>query len=56
MSVMRHPGFLADFIAKMKAAGKPGKVVLMAVARRLLTIANAILRTGVPFQATADAA
>jgi hypothetical protein len=53
---MRHPGFLADFIAKMKAAGKPGKVVLMAVARRLLTVANAILRTGVRFQATAEAA
>jgi transposase len=56
MSVMRHPGFLADFIAKMKAAGKPGKVVLMAVARRLLTVANAILRTGVPFRATTKAA
>jgi transposase len=48
-SAVRHPGFLADFIAKMKAARKPGKVILMAVARKLLTIANAILRTGVPF-------
>lgn len=52
LSALRHPGFLADFVAKMKAAGKPGKVILMAVARRLLTIANAILRTGVPFQHT----
>jgi transposase len=49
LSAFRHPGFLADFIAKMKAARKPGKVILMAVARKLLTIANAILRTGVPF-------
>ena len=41
MGAMRHPGFLADFVARMKAAGKPGKVILIAVARRLLTIANA---------------
>jgi hypothetical protein len=34
----------------MKAAGKPAKVILMAVARRLVTIANAILRSGLPFQ------
>jgi transposase len=52
LSAMRHAGFLADFVAKMKAAGKPAKVMLMAVARRLLTTANAILRTGVPFQVT----
>ena len=56
MGVLRHPGFLAAFVAKMKAAGKPGKVILMAVARRLLTIANAILRTGVPFRVTTEAA
>ena len=52
LSAMRHAGFLADFVAKMKAAGKPAKVILMAVARRLLVIANAILRTGEPFRAT----
>jgi transposase len=56
MSALRHPGFLADFVVKTKAAGKPGKVILMAVARRLLTIANAILRSGVPFQAMAPEA
>jgi len=50
LSALRHPGFPADFVARQKAAGKPGKVILMAVARRLLTIANAILRTGTPFQ------
>lgn len=49
LSAMRHAGFLADFVAKTKAAGKPAKVILMAVARRLLTIANAILRVGLPF-------
>jgi transposase len=52
LTALRHPGFLADFVARMKAAGKPGKVILMAVARRLLTVANAVLRDGVPFQPT----
>jgi transposase len=56
LNELRHPGFLADVVAKMKAAGKPGKVILMAVARRLLTIANAILRTGLPFVAPAKPA
>ena len=50
MSLMHRPGFLADFIARKKAEGKPGKLILIAVARRLLTIANAVLRTGIPFQ------
>jgi transposase len=50
LGTMRHPGFLADFIRRMKEAGKPGKVVVMAVARKLLTIANAILRKGEPFR------
>ena len=51
LSILRRPGFLADFVARQKAAGKPGKIVQIAVARRLLTIANAILRTGKPFGA-----
>lgn len=50
MSLVHRPGFLADFIARKKAEGKPGKLILIAVARRLLTIANAVLRTGIPFQ------
>lgn len=50
LSELRHPGFLADFIRRMKEAGKPGKVILMAVARRLLVVANAVLRTGEPFR------
>ena len=49
-SAMRHPGFLAGFVARMKAARKPGKVIVMAVARKLLTIANAVLRSGEPFR------
>jgi transposase len=51
LSAMRHAGLHAALVAKMKAAGRPAKVILMAVARKLLTIANAILRTGVRFRA-----
>ena len=50
LSALRHPGFLADFIRRMKGAGKPGKVIALAVARRLVVIANAVLRTGEPFR------
>lgn len=50
LSALRRPGFLANVVARLKAAGKPGKVVLIAVARRLLVVANAILRTGEPFR------
>jgi len=56
LSALRHAGFLADFVARLKAAGKPAKVILMAVARRLLTTANAVLRSGEPFDARRAAA
>lgn len=36
----------------MRDAGKPAKVALVALARRLLTAANSILRTGQPWQNT----
>ena len=50
LSALRHPGFLADLVARMRAKNKPGKVILMAVARHMLVIANAILRSRTPFQ------
>ena len=34
----------------LKMRGKPHKLVIVAIARRLVTIANAILKTGVPWQ------
>lgn len=37
---------------RMRQAGKSGKLIVIAIARRLLTIANAIMRTRTPFQAT----
>lgn len=49
LSALRHPGFLSEFVAAMKAERKPGKLILMAVARKLLTIANAVLRSATPF-------
>lgn len=50
LSALRHRGFLADLVARLRAKNKPGKVILMAVARHMLVIANAILRSRIPFQ------
>lgn len=50
LSALRHAGFLADFVARLRAARKPAKLILVAVARRLITVANAVLRTGQPFR------
>jgi transposase len=36
---------------RLRAAGKPAKLALIAVARKLLVIANAILRDNTPFHA-----
>jgi hypothetical protein len=35
---------------RLKAAGKPGKVVVCAVMRKLLRIMFAVLKTGRPFE------
>jgi transposase len=46
------------FAERLEAAGKRPKVILAAVARKLLVIANAILRSGQPWNpsfATVDA-
>lgn len=37
------------FLRRMQAAGKPAKVILIAMARRIATIANAVLRDQKPF-------
>jgi transposase len=49
LSAKRHNPRLADFIQRMRAAGKPPKVILIAVARRLLVYAHAVVRSGKPF-------
>lgn len=49
VAARRNP-VLARFYQRLRAAGKPGKVALVAVMRRLLTIINAMLKHGTPWQ------
>lgn len=50
LSAVRHDaGFKADYKA-MRAAGKPAKVALIAIARKLIVAANAILKHGEPWK------
>jgi transposase len=44
----RNPPLKA-FADRLKAAGKPAKVILTAVARKLVVVANALLRNGQPW-------
>jgi transposase len=44
----RNPALKA-FADRLKGAGKPAKVILTAVARRLVVIANALLQSGRPW-------
>jgi len=37
---------------RLKARGKPHKHIIVAIARRLATIANIILKSGIPWRAT----
>lgn len=50
MVAKRHNPILRDFFDRLVAAGKPKMVALIAVARKLLTIANAIIRDQKPWQ------
>jgi transposase len=49
LSARRYNPAWRAFADRLKAAGKPAKVVTTAVARKLLVIANAVLRTGLPW-------
>ena len=49
LAALRGTSHLAQFGARLKAAGKPGKVVIAAMMRKLVTIAYAILKSGQPF-------
>lgn len=53
---VRHNPVFRVFRERLAARGKRPKVILTAVARRLLVIANAILRSGQPWQAELAAA
>jgi transposase len=52
LSAIRHPA-CKPFYTQLKQRGKPTKVALVACMRKLLTIANAILRDGVPWSPAA---
>ena len=45
-----HNPVLKPVAQRLKMRGKPHKLVIVAIARRLVTIANAIPKTGVPWQ------
>jgi transposase len=49
VAARRNPVIRA-FYERLRAAGKPAKVALVACMRKLLTILNAILRTGTPWR------
>jgi transposase len=46
----KHNPVLKRFAERLRAQGKPGLVVITAVMRKLLTMANAMLRDGTPWQ------
>lgn len=52
MVAARHDPTLKAFRDRLVAAGKPKKLALIATARKLLTILNAIIRDQKPWQAT----
>jgi transposase len=49
ISALRCNPTIRTFVARLRAAGKPVKVALVAGMHKLLTILNAILRTGQPW-------
>lgn len=51
----RHNPVLRQFHARLRARGKPAKVALVAVMRKLLIILTAMVRDNTPWRGTADA-
>jgi transposase len=51
LTARRHNPRLAEFVKRMTEAGKPNKVILIALARKLLVMAHAVIRTQTPFNA-----
>jgi transposase len=49
LAAARHNPALRAFKERLKAAGKKAKVILTAVARKLVVLANAVLRSGRPW-------
>ena len=51
LSARRHNPVIREFYERLSSAGKPGKVAMVASMRKLLTILNAMLRDGRPWNA-----
>ena len=51
LTARRHNPRLAEFVKRLGDAKKPNKVILTAVARKLLVMAHAVIRSQTPFQA-----
>ena len=54
--VGKHNPVLKRFYGRLRQRGKAGKVALIAAARKLLVILNAIVRTGTPWRHESAAA
>jgi transposase len=54
VAAIRYCDTMKSFYASLKARGKPSKVALIAVARKLLVLANALLRSMTPYQNRAN--
>ena len=50
VSASQHEHVFIDFYQRLLKAGKPKKLAIVAVARKLLTILNAMMKTKQPFQ------
>jgi transposase len=50
IAASRHNPVLRPFYQRLIAAGKPAKVALIAVLRRLVVFANAVLKSGLPWK------
>lgn len=54
ISALRHCPRMKAFYAGLKARGKASRVAIIAVARKILVLANALIRDGKPYQAPAN--
>lgn len=55
LSAARTNKALPGFVQRLRQAGKPPKVILVAVARKLLIYAHAVVRTQMPFTSSPNA-
>ncbi len=52
LSAVRYEPTIKAFYERLRAAGKPAKVALVACMRKLLSIINAVIKSGVPWSVT----